>query len=178
MSVAIKIDHAHKCYGSNVIIDDLSVRIREGEFFGVVGESGCGKSTVGRTLLHLYPPTDGEVWFDGKKHTAITCEIEDYILQGGVYGNSEQRIAMSQNKKGGKLGYILSRVFLPYNTMLIYYPSLSKCPALFPFYQVRRWFKIVFCGGRTRAFDEIKLSQNLSDVKKEKIDLLIKELGL
>ena len=33
MSVAIKIDHAHKCYGSNVIIDDLSVRIREGEFF-------------------------------------------------------------------------------------------------------------------------------------------------
>ena len=48
-------------------VDDVSFSIRRGETLGLVGESGCGKTTVGRTLLHLYKPTDGEIWFDGKQ---------------------------------------------------------------------------------------------------------------
>ena len=48
-------------------VDDVSFAIRKGETLGLVGESGCGKTTVGRTLLHLYKPTAGEVWFKGKK---------------------------------------------------------------------------------------------------------------
>ena len=48
-------------------VDDVSFAIRKGETLGLVGESGCGKTTVGRTLLHLYKPTGGEVWFKGKK---------------------------------------------------------------------------------------------------------------
>jgi len=47
-------------------VDDVSFAIRKGETLGLVGESGCGKTTVGRTLLHLYKPTAGEVYFDGK----------------------------------------------------------------------------------------------------------------
>ncbi len=47
-------------------VDDVSFTIGHGETLGLVGESGCGKSTVGRTILHLYKPTAGEVIFDGK----------------------------------------------------------------------------------------------------------------
>ena len=48
-------------------VDDVSFSINKGETLGLVGESGCGKTTVGRTILHLYKPTAGEIWYDGKQ---------------------------------------------------------------------------------------------------------------
>lgn len=46
-------------------VDDVSFTIRQGETVGLVGESGCGKTTVGRTMLRLTPPTSGQALFDG-----------------------------------------------------------------------------------------------------------------
>ena len=51
-------------------VDDVSFTIGRGETLGLVGESGCGKTTVGRTILRLYEPTAGEVIFDGESVTA------------------------------------------------------------------------------------------------------------
>ena len=48
-------------------VDGVSFSIKPGETLGLVGESGCGKTTVGRALIRLYKPTDGDVFFDGKR---------------------------------------------------------------------------------------------------------------
>ena len=48
-------------------VDGVSFAINKGETLGLVGESGCGKTTVGRTILHLYKPTGGEIWYNGKQ---------------------------------------------------------------------------------------------------------------
>ena len=60
-------------------VDDVTFDIKEGETLGLVGESGCGKTTVGRTILHLYKPTAGEVWFDGKLIKSKTVGQKKYV---------------------------------------------------------------------------------------------------
>ena len=47
-------------------VDDVSFAVRKGETFGLVGESGCGKSTIGKTILRLEKATSGEIWYNGK----------------------------------------------------------------------------------------------------------------
>ncbi len=55
-------------------VSDVSLDILEGETLGLVGESGCGKSTTGRAILQLYKPTAGEVKFDGVELTRLGGE--------------------------------------------------------------------------------------------------------
>jgi oligopeptide transport system ATP-binding protein len=60
--------------GAVKAVDDVSFDVYKGETLGVVGESGCGKSTTGRTVLQLYKPTSGSVVFEGKELTTLPAE--------------------------------------------------------------------------------------------------------
>ncbi len=61
-------------------VDDVSFHVRRAETFGLVGESGCGKTTTGRTIIRLYDPTDGQVLFDGKEISGkMTKELRSYL---------------------------------------------------------------------------------------------------
>lgn len=52
-------------------VNDVSFKVYQGETFGLVGESGCGKTTLGRALLQLVKPMDGKVWFEGQELTQL-----------------------------------------------------------------------------------------------------------
>lgn len=64
-----------KTKGTIYALDGISFTVREGETLGIVGESGCGKTTAGRTILRLYPPTSGSVIFEGKDLARIPKKI-------------------------------------------------------------------------------------------------------
>ena len=61
----------NKVYGHVKAVDDVSLEVYEGETLGLVGESGCGKTTLGRSILRLAEPTGGKIWFDGIDVTSL-----------------------------------------------------------------------------------------------------------
>ncbi|MCR5490621.1 MAG: ATP-binding cassette domain-containing protein [Bacilli bacterium] len=63
-------------------VDDVSFEIHKGEVFGLVGESGCGKTTTGRSIIRLYDATGGSVYFDGKRIVAGVRSYKDAIKAG------------------------------------------------------------------------------------------------
>ncbi len=119
-----------------------------------------------------------DAWFLGKEYTEIAKAIENYILGGGVYGSLDNMVAVNTAKKGGKFKYLLSRIFLPYNQLKFHYPSLDGRKWLTPIYEVRRWFKIVFCGGLKRSLREINATGDVSQSKQNDAAEFLNELGI
>lgn len=119
-----------------------------------------------------------EVWFGEGEHTDITREMEEYLLGGGVYGNMDNHVAMKHSREQGKFRYLWHRVFMPYRSLCIYYPKLKERPLLYPLYQVRRWFRIVFGGSRKRAVQELMHNAEMDQTKVDRASLLRRDLGL
>ena len=70
--VLLRVEHLSQHFGFNKAVDDVSFDIKKGEVFGLVGESGCGKTTTGRAIIKLYPATDGDVYFKDTRIVAGT----------------------------------------------------------------------------------------------------------
>ena len=83
--VLLKVDHLCQYFrlGRKDLkaVDDVSFEIRKGETFGLVGESGCGKTTTGRSIIKLYDITSGNVYFKGQRIGAGTRSYKDAIKQ-------------------------------------------------------------------------------------------------
>ena len=119
-----------------------------------------------------------KVWFEDGEYTDVTRELENFVLSGGVYGTLENSVSVGQNKKGGKIKYILSRVWLSYDVLKVQYPNLEKNKWLLPFYEVKRWLRLLFKGGVKRSVNEIKVTANMDSEKVERSARLMSELGL
>ncbi|MGN0424841.1 MAG: ABC transporter ATP-binding protein [Acetatifactor sp.] len=79
-------------------VDDVSFSIQKGEVFGVVGESGCGKTTTGRSIIRLYKATSGDVYFKGQRIVAGTRSYEDAVKQM----RTETKARIKEYKKMGQ----------------------------------------------------------------------------
>lgn len=79
--VLLKVDHLCQYFGFNKAVDDVSFEVHKGEVFGLVGESGCGKTTTGRTIIRLYNPTSGSVYFKGQRVAAGTMSYKKAIKE-------------------------------------------------------------------------------------------------
>ena len=118
------------------------------------------------------------VWFGKTETTSLSREIQDYILYAGMYADTENRAAVQQVKKGGRIKYLWSRIFLPYEQLKTQYPNLAKRKILFPFYQIKRWCRLLFGKDSKNVSRELKANVNVQADKKERIAKLFKDLDL
>ena len=119
-----------------------------------------------------------KVWFEGEAHDELTLQMQRYVLRGGVYGNTKNHAAVMQEKKGGKLRYLLSRIFMPYSLLVYKYPVLKKHKYLLPIMEVRRWLSLPFNGRMKRAKNELGDIISVSSESREQTADMVKKLGL
>lgn len=77
----LRVEHLCQYFKENKAVDDVSFDIKKGEVFGLVGESGCGKTTTGRSIIKLYDITSGSVYFKGERIAAGTKSYKDNITK-------------------------------------------------------------------------------------------------
>ena len=119
------------------------------------------------------------VWFADVVYDDIDQRLEEYILTGGVYGSLQNRVGMQQAKKGSKVKYILSRIFISNKELKIKYPVLEKRPCLVPFYHIKRWLKpLTNRKSGQQSMNELSKTATVADVEKQARGRLLQDLGL
>lgn len=87
--VLLRVENLCQYFGSVKAVDNVSFDIKKGEVFGLVGESGCGKTTTGRSIIKIYDITSGSIYFKGKRICAGIKSYQDEI--------AEKRAEMKKN---------------------------------------------------------------------------------
>ena len=106
--VLLKVDHLCQYFGRTKAVDDVSFDIKKGEVFGLVGESGCGKTTTGRSIIKIYDITSGSIYFKGQRICAGTQSYKDEIkaLRQEIKGLKKSSAADASEQIARKEGRI------------------------------------------------------------------------
>ena len=98
--VLLRVEHLKQYFRSgtyiNKAVDDISFFIKKGEVFGLVGESGCGKTTTGRTIINLYDPTEGDVYFEGLRISSTQNGLP--VLRQSLRNDCQEKIARLESE--------------------------------------------------------------------------------
>ncbi len=157
-------------YFLDLFLLENKLRIDESAFVKVLKE--CNLEKFYEVSLKL-----ANIWYSDEQHDEITLMLQRYLLDGGVYGIKKNQIAFKRKKKGN-VSYILERIFMPYEQLIITYPSLKNRRHLAPLYQVRRWFRIVLNGRIFNSSQEIAANNEITEKSVEAIAYLFENLGI
>ena len=137
------------------------------------------------TYAYLNPTKDTA---DEDGHSQLKLLAEDFgmtpikvrkmLITSGAYGTTSNRVSVQQVKRGGKIRYALSRIWLPYDSLKFHYPSLEGKRFLLPFYEIRRWCKLIFRGGARRGINEMHLNATATKEAQSRTAQMLSELGL
>lgn len=119
-----------------------------------------------------------EVWFFGKEHNQLTLQMQKYIMSSGTFGTKGNELVARQSKSGGKLKYVLSRIFLSYDELKLQFPILKKYIFLTPFCEICRWFKLFFYNKSFNRKKNINVVKNTSKKDMDEIKNFLKTVGL
>lgn len=119
-----------------------------------------------------------KVLFEGKAPDELTIKMQNFLLCGGAYGSTDNRVALQQRKKGGTLGYLMSRIFIPYTKLKRYYPILEKHCWLMPVMQIRRWFMLLNPEVRSMAMSEIAVNGKIKSSHADEMNAFLKDIGI
>ncbi|MBR3865704.1 MAG: nucleotidyltransferase family protein [Clostridia bacterium] len=119
-----------------------------------------------------------KVWLEGEDADELSMQMINFVLYGGAYGTLGNRIALRQKRQGGRIGYILSRVFMPYAVLKRYYPVIEKHKWLTPFMQVKRWIGLMKSNPAQKAKHELILNAGVEKDKAIEMEDFLKKLGL
>jgi oligopeptide transport system ATP-binding protein len=105
--ILLKVEHLEQYFklgkfAVNKAVDDVSFDIYKGEVFGLVGESGCGKTTTGRSIIRLYDVTGGSVWFKGQRICAGVAPYKREIKRAKAKYRAEIK-QIEKDKKSGEI---------------------------------------------------------------------------
>ena len=118
------------------------------------------------------------VWLENEEYDPICKQMEAYILRGGVYGNTKNRILVQQQKEGGRIKYALSRIFLPHEIIKFQYPILQKHRWLTPVMQVYRWCNLLLRGHLRRTAEELQYNLSVSETERANTQRFLEQIGL
>ena len=118
------------------------------------------------------------VWFCNEAADPAAERLQNFLIHGGVYGSSNNYIALRKGKESGWLKYLCFRIFSPYEKLKTYYPILDKYRWLMPVMQVRRWCRLFRPNALARAKDELITSTHVDAQKADRGGKLLEALGL
>lgn len=125
------------------------------------------------TVRHL-----SEIWFETREYTPLLLQMQNFLLHGGVYGTTDNRVLFAQKKQGGRCGYFLSRIFIPYTKLKRYYPVLEKHRWLMPIMQIRRWFMLLKPSVFKMAKHELAANKKTGADRANEMESFLQNIGL